>query len=453
MSSPHVTHSPFDDVNNTPETTIPATTTTTADLEGDFGAPGSVPVTVPELGATTATANPSAPDTATAPPDPAPEAEAEAEAIDPDADTAATDAEDLEDPSTDPADDQTELDTEDPETAQIPTEALDTLNGLAGLASPLLGAATAIPAAALQGASGLIPGLTSAVMPQLASALDQLGTTTPPGAPRGRIGRSADALSGGYGSMAGQGLAGDRARATSEALTHQVAALRDVEQQLSDILELSSARTDADRAAIEGIIGDVETALIAAGVQGNTPEAQASVLTALHQALDQAGDVVSDAARDKLNDAQFVRTLISTYLTAAGNLDAPGVAGPGLGADAAHAARKALGLPYVWGGGGALGPTGGGFDCSGLTQFAVAQGSGGRVMLPRTTYDQIKVGAQVPLGGLSSGDLVFSNFSSPGVPEHVAIYIGGGQVIEAPQRGQPVQISGLPSGAHARRVL
>src|SRR5690606_22206034 len=40
---------------------------------------------------------------------------------------------------------------------------------------------------------------------------------------------------------------------------------------------------------------------------------------------------------------------------------------------AAQAADGALGLPYIWGGGGAGGPSGGGFDCSGLTQYAIAQ--------------------------------------------------------------------------------
>jgi cell wall-associated NlpC family hydrolase len=75
------------------------------------------------------------------------------------------------------------------------------------------------------------------------------------------------------------------------------------------------------------------------------------------------------------------------------------------------------------------------------------------MILPRTTYEQIRCGRAVPLTGLRPGDLVFSNFSSPGVPEHVQLYIGAGQVIEAPQRGVPVQISSLPSNAQARRVL
>lgn len=346
------------------------------------------------------------------------------------------------------------------DTPPDPGPSPDALGQLASLgpqlASPLINAATGIPAAALQGAGSLIPALASAVMPQLAALANQLGTGAPPGTPSGRVNTSgADSLAGPLGSLVGEGPAADAARNKNEALARQVGAMRDVERQLGEILGLSSARTEEDRAKIQGVIDDVETALMSAGVQGDTPEAQTAVMTAMRKALDEAGNVVSSAARDKLTDAQFVRSLIHNYLAAAGSTDSlhAGVAGSGAGANAARIAHDALGLPYVWGGGGALGPTGGGFDCSGLTQWAVARASGGRVILPRTTYEQIHAGTAVPLNALAPGDLVFSNWSSPGVPEHVAIYIGNGQVIEAPQRGVPVHISNLPSGAQARRVL
>jgi len=120
-------------------------------------------------------------------------------------------------------------------------------------------------------------------------------------------------------------------------------------------------------------------------------------------------------------------------------------------------ARRALGLPYVWGGGGARGPSGGGFDCSGLTQFAVAQATGGQVILPRTTYGQIYCGRAVDLAHARPGDLVFSNFSHRG-PEHVQIFAGRTDagvpmVIEAQQRGVPVKFSALSGPAVFRRVI
>lgn len=120
-------------------------------------------------------------------------------------------------------------------------------------------------------------------------------------------------------------------------------------------------------------------------------------------------------------------------------------------------ARRALGLPYVWGGGGARGPSGGGFDCSGLTQFAVAQATGGQVILPRTTYGQIHCGHPVDLAHARPGDLVFSNFSRRG-PEHVQIFAGRTDagvpmVIEAQQTGVPVKFSRLSGPAVFRRVI
>lgn len=478
MNSPIATQAPFEDLVNADgdDQNGAATTTPTSpdSAISDDSRSAPVPIKVPPLGAnpTSAAPTPSTPaagapgSSTTATPSPAPTpgtttpgatTPGAADTADPtpsnEADSAAGTGE-----SSDDTDSQAS-DEDKPETPELPPEAANALNGLAGLgpqlASPLINAATGVPAAALQGAGSLVPALTAAVLPQLAAMLSQLGTTAPPGAPAGRIGSGADTLAGPLGALAGEGAASDQARATNEALARQVAALRDVEQQLADILGLSSARTEADRAKIQGIIDDVETALTSAGVQGDTPEAQAAVLAALRQALDEAGDVVSSAARDKLTDAQFVRDLIANYLSAAGSAESlhAGVAGSGAGAAAVSAAHDALGTPYVWGGGGALGPTKGGFDCSGLTQYAVARATGGRVVLPRTTYDQINVGAQVPLTALAPGDLVFSNFSAPGVPEHVAIYVGNGQVIEAPQPGQTVQVSALPSGAQARRVF
>jgi cell wall-associated NlpC family hydrolase len=109
-------------------------------------------------------------------------------------------------------------------------------------------------------------------------------------------------------------------------------------------------------------------------------------------------------------------------------------------------ADRALGLPYIWGGGNADAPTGGGFDCSGLAQWAVAQATEGQVILPRTTYEQIHVGNTIDPRDARPGDLVFSNFSKPGVPEHVQIYAGDGKVIEAQQRGTPVKYSTAPEG-------
>ncbi|MBB5918755.1 cell wall-associated NlpC family hydrolase [Nocardia transvalensis] len=124
------------------------------------------------------------------------------------------------------------------------------------------------------------------------------------------------------------------------------------------------------------------------------------------------------------------------------------------GGNAVRAASAWLGAPYIWGGGGAGGPSGGGFDCSGLTQYAVAQATDGQVVLPRTTYEQIYSGDRVPVQDVRPGDLVFpaSSFSARG-PEHVQLAAGGGMVIEAPYSGSTVRWTKMPSDAVVIRVM
>jgi cell wall-associated NlpC family hydrolase len=125
---------------------------------------------------------------------------------------------------------------------------------------------------------------------------------------------------------------------------------------------------------------------------------------------------------------------------------APTNLGPGTaaGVAAARAAEAELGLPYVWGGGSANGPTGGGFDCSGLVLFAIYQGSGHRIMLPHSTYEQVHYGRMVARNAVQPGDIVFLNPDSRG-PGHVALIINPSTIIEAPNFGTPVKLSPFPT--------
>jgi cell wall-associated NlpC family hydrolase len=106
------------------------------------------------------------------------------------------------------------------------------------------------------------------------------------------------------------------------------------------------------------------------------------------------------------------------------------------------AAKGRLGTPYSWGGGTPSGPTKGfgrgantvGFDCSSLVQYAWAKAG---VHLPRTTYEQIKVGRGVSTTDMSQwrpGDLLFPHAG------HVQMYIGNGKLIQAPRTGGVVEI-------------
>lgn len=106
-------------------------------------------------------------------------------------------------------------------------------------------------------------------------------------------------------------------------------------------------------------------------------------------------------------------------------------------------AGSQIGVPYSWGGGSLTGPSRGidsgadtvGFDCSGLTRYAFA---GVGVQLPRFSGDQYDAGRKVAPTEAKRGDLLFWG---PGGGQHEALYLGGGQMLEAQQTGVPVKVS------------
>ena len=103
---------------------------------------------------------------------------------------------------------------------------------------------------------------------------------------------------------------------------------------------------------------------------------------------------------------------------------------------AIEAAESQLGVPYVWGGE----TPGVGFDCSGLVQWSFSQAG---ISLPRTSGAQFAATTQIPLADIEPGDLLFYG---PDGSEHVALYIGGGTMIEAPFTGASVRETGVRTG-------
>ena len=123
-----------------------------------------------------------------------------------------------------------------------------------------------------------------------------------------------------------------------------------------------------------------------------------------------------------------------------------GAGGSEQGNIAADWALTQLGRPYQWG---AAGPST--YDCSGLTMVAWAHAGVG--LLHYTGYQWVE-GAHVPLDQLARGDLLFyaTNNADPNTIHHVGIYIGGGEMVDAPYTGVDVRIDsiyapGVPIGA------
>ncbi|WP_433678330.1 C40 family peptidase [Nocardia sp. CA-119907] len=128
-------------------------------------------------------------------------------------------------------------------------------------------------------------------------------------------------------------------------------------------------------------------------------------------------------------------------------------------------ASRWIGTPYVWGGGDQNGPTSGGFDCSGLTLYAIYHASGGRIRLPHYTQAQQDhpSARPVPFADRAPGDLIFFTAAGGTDSHHVGIYYGRvysgpddktgtEMLLHAPQSGQTVTLTPLSAWAEQADV-
>ena len=181
-----------------------------------------------------------------------------------------------------------------------------------------------------------------------------------------------------------------------------------------------------------------EAARIAAEQAAAAAEAQRQADAAAAAERQAAADAAAQASSsyDDDDDDDY------SYSAPSYSYEEPSYSAPsysGGGADTAIATAKSyLGVPYVWGG-----ESYGGVDCSGLTMLAWESAG---VDLPHLSRAQYSYGTHVPIGSMEAGDLIFwsSNGTQSGI-YHVAIYLGGGQMIEAPTFGVPVRITGVYS--------
>ncbi|AKE41247.1 cell wall-associated hydrolase resuscitation promoting factor interacting protein [Corynebacterium kutscheri] len=222
-----------------------------------------------------------------------------------------------------------------------------------------------------------------------------------------------------------------RQRAQQEAADEQAA--RDASAAAAAAASAAAAAiiaaNTATHATTEDPYTDTEDTSIAAVQNPNLSDTLASVLKDLDvvtldtdtSVSEKATSIISDASRD---------TKIETVISRA---------------------MGVVGTPYAWGGGDANGPTRGirdggvadsygdynkvGFDCSGLVLYAFA---GAGISLPHYSGYQYQRGTQISPQNIQRGDLIFYG---PNAEHHVAIYLGDGQMIEAPNSGSTVRIS------------
>ena len=213
-------------------------------------------------------------------------------------------------------------------------------------------------------------------------------------------------------SLAGLLTSGDPAQVLAQAsIVLQLTNTRSLETQtfLADATQLSSVQQEQQRTE-QGI----------AELAAETSHTKNHILTLLDD---------QKSILDSLTAQQ--QTAVNTGTSNGGGGVTTGhYTGPtGTQADAAVAfAFAQLGCPYVYG---ATGPCNQGFDCSGLVMSAWASAG---VTIPRDTYQQWAALPHIPVADIKPGDLLYYN----GIG-HVAMYVGGGMIIDAPTPGQPMR--------------
>jgi cell wall-associated NlpC family hydrolase len=317
-------------------------------------------------------------------------------------------------------------------------------------------AADAAAAAAAQAAADLAAGRDDVVA--FARSSFMRGTTAP--------GMAALLTSGGPAELIERAALLDAAGTHRTDVVNQLAALEDQATAADQSAQQAVGEAAFIKSEAETLLASAQSQEISARAQADDIDRQEDALQAELQAAQQvlyglegarAAAQQQDAARQA---AAAAAAAARPSTPTASNPTAPNpapVTGTPAGPPSASAAetaiaaaRSQLGVAYSWGGGGSNGPSYGiapdsqvfGFDCSGLTQYAYARAG---IAIGGTSRDQwwLNRSKQVSAGDLRPGDLLFwgSNRSDYMSITHVAIYIGNGQMIEAPDRGEIVMVS------------
>jgi len=217
----------------------------------------------------------------------------------------------------------------------------------------------------------------------------------------------------------------DRLNQAESALTAQESQLQTTETQAQTAAATAAAAQHGAQTELtnqENTLSKVkgQIATLVAAQQQAAAAAQAAAFQQRVLAEQQAAAAAATAAG-------------SSSGTSSANIPPPPSAG-GSATAAVAAAMSQIGVPYVWGGA----TPGVGFDCSGLTMWAWGRAGVG---LPHSAAAQYDDTEHVPLGDLQPGDLLF--YDEGGVIGHVTMYIGPGQMVQAPETGERVQVTGI----------
>ena len=236
----------------------------------------------------------------------------------------------------------------------------------------------------------------------------------------------------------------EKAEAAQAVLVKKAAALRDGAAQAANVAQSEAAAIAGQRRQLLQQLADAQKISLELatkrqkGLEKQAAEAAAAASAAAakhkaNKAKTQAQQVKDAAAQTQDQLAEF---------GVEGGWDDPGLPVPRGTSDEARAAiefaRQQLGEPYVWA---AAGPDA--WDCSGLTMMAWRQGG---IALPHYSAAQYQQTKHITAADLKAGDLVFWG-TSPNTIHHVALYIGNGQIIQAPRTGDVVKVSPLFASA------
>jgi len=221
--------------------------------------------------------------------------------------------------------------------------------------------------------------------------------------------------------------------ATQAALEQQKSQAQSERSNLAAAQNQASSLAAKDKSTLASVDANIQS-LVAQKQAAEAAAQQAAQQAAFNQKVQQARAVQAQVQPTAIHTGGQTNagsgTAGGTGVTIIVQAPPPPLSPGAIGA--VQAAEREIGVPYVWGG-----TTPAGFDCSGLVMWAYAQVGIG---LPHFSGGQFAATTHISMANIQPGDLLFYG---AGGGDHVAMYVGGGSMIEAPYTGANVWITGV----------